>query len=121
MLEGNNWQGFVDIANNLLSAGAPLHCLGVQVRSGPMGSSGMVELWLHNCSASLPAHTPAGRPGACTPQAHLTAGGAQREAIYRRLDEMGATGLPLYITEFSLSSRHVGVTVSAGLRLAEIV
>jgi GH35 family endo-1,4-beta-xylanase len=31
-LEGANWQGLVEMAAALKAAGAPLHCLGVQVR-----------------------------------------------------------------------------------------
>lgn len=33
VLESSNWQGLVDLARGLLAAGAPLHCIGVQVTS----------------------------------------------------------------------------------------
>lgn len=31
VLEGSNWQGLAELAQGLLAAGAPLHCIGVQV------------------------------------------------------------------------------------------
>jgi hypothetical protein len=35
VLEGSNWQGLVELAREMLALGAPLGCLGVQVRAGP--------------------------------------------------------------------------------------
>ena len=32
VLEGNNWQGFVELAQALKQQGWPIHCMGVQVR-----------------------------------------------------------------------------------------
>jgi len=34
VLEGNNYQGFVELTRALLELGAPVHCLGVQVSDG---------------------------------------------------------------------------------------
>jgi hypothetical protein len=45
-------------------------------------------------------------------QAHMTAGRASREAVWRRLDEMAALGLPLYVTELSLFNRRARAPVS---------
>ena len=46
VLEGSNWQGFVELARSLLDAGAPLHCLGVQASTIPglRGKEGVISL-----------------------------------------------------------------------------